>query len=277
MFRHLIVAVALVSAAACQKSDAAKGSEAPKGDLEARVAKLEKKMDKIVSILQQALPPAETDPAATYSVPVSPEDPVIGPADAKVTIVEGYEFACPYCWRAAPTIEQILTEYPKDVRVVSKYILIHGAPAIPPAMAVCAASKQGKYHEMKKLLWAKLFDEKGQMLQDKFAAENMVGFAAELGLDAAKFKTDVDSESCKNWIKTSQESMQPVGTSGTPSFYINGRHLNGAVPIEEFKRIIAEEMAKADKAIASGTKPADYYQAFVVAKGEKKVKGHFDD
>jgi protein-disulfide isomerase len=277
MLRHLVVAALLIGAAACQKSDAAKGTEAPKGDLEARVARLEKKMDKIVTILQQALPPAETDPAATYSVPIAPEDPVIGPADAKVTVVEGYEFACPYCWRAVPTIDKVLAEYPKDVRVVSKYILIHGAPALPPALAVCAASRQGKYPEMKKLLWARLFNAEGQMQQDQFTAENMEKLAAEAGLDAAKFKTDFAGESCQAWVKKSQEALQPVGTSGTPSFYVNGRHINGAVPFEQFKAIIDEELAKADKAIASGTKPAEYYEQVVVAKGEKKVKGHFDE
>jgi protein-disulfide isomerase len=277
MIRHLVIAALLVGAAACQKSDAAKGSEAPKGDLEARVARLEKKMDKIVTILQQVLPPAETDPAVTYSVPVAPEDPVIGPADAKVTLIEGYEFACPYCWRAVPTIDKVLAEYPKDVRVVSKYILIHGAPALPPAMAACAASRQGKYPEMKKLLWARLFNAEGQMQQDQFTAENMEKLAAEVGLDAAKFKTDFAGESCQAWVKKSQEALQPVGTSGTPSFYVNGRHINGAVPFEQFKTIIDEELAKADKAIASGTKPGEYYEQVVVAKGEKKVKGHFDE
>jgi protein-disulfide isomerase len=277
MIRHLVIAALLVGAAACQKSDAAKGSEAPKGDLEARVARLEKKMDKIVTILQQVLPPAETDPAVTYSVPIAAEDPVVGPADAKVTVVEGYEFACPYCWKAAPTIDKLLEEYPKDVRVVSKYILIHGAPALPPAMAACAASRQGKYKEMKALLWAKLFNAEGQMQQDQFAPENMEKLAAELKLDPAKFKADFDGETCKDWVKKSQEALQPVGTSGTPSFYVNGRHINGAVPIEQFKAVITEELAKADKAIASGTKPADYYAQHVVAKGEKKVKGHFDE
>ena len=277
MFRTAIIAVALLGAAACQKTNAAKGSEAPKGDIEARVARLEKRVDKIYDFLRKAVPASEPDPALTYSVPVSPDDPSIGPADAKVTIVEGYEFLCPYCWKAAPTIDQLITEYPKDVRVVSKYLVIHGPPAIPPGLAVCAAAKQGKYAEMKKALWGKLFDQQGQIQRDQITAEAVEKIAGETGLDLAKYKTDVAAQSCKDWLDKSKAALEPVGTTGTPSFYINGRHIGGALPIEEFKKVIGEELAKADKAIASGTKQGDYYQKFVVEKGEKKVKGQFDE
>jgi protein-disulfide isomerase len=288
MFRHAIVAVALLSVAACQKSDAAKGNEAkgaeatkgdeaPKGDLDARVAKLEKRVDKIVAILKQAMPPGEPDPALTYSVPVYAEDPTIGPADAKVTIIEGYEFLCPYCWKAAPTIDQLLADYPKDVRVVSKYLVIHGPPAVPSANAACAAAKQGKYPAMKKALWGALFDAQGQMKRDQATAEAVEKIAASVGLDMAKYKADIDSQACKDWLSKSQASLSAVGTTGTPSFYINGRHIGGALPVEEFKKVITEELAKADKAIAAGTKQADYYQKFVVEKGEKSVKGPFED
>jgi len=295
MLRYVLVAVALCGAAACQKSGA-RSSEAdktatkpadpaplspagaaPAGDIEARVARLERRVEKIVTLLDQAMGPSEPDPALTYSVPVNPEDPVEGPADAKVTVVEAYEFACPYCWKVAPTMDALLAKYPKDVRIVSKYLLIHGAPALPPALAACAAARQGKYTPMKKLLWSKLFSADGQLQQDKLAAENMEKFAAEAGLDLNKFKSDFNGQVCKDWVKKSQESLQPVGTSGTPSFYINGRHLNGAVPQSEFERVINEEKAKADKALASGIKAKDYYETAVVQKGEKKVKSRFED
>jgi protein-disulfide isomerase len=276
MFRNAIVAVALLGAVACNKTDAPKGTAAPK-DLEARLAKLEKRMDTVVSILEQALPPNEPDPAKTYSVPVNPIDPVEGPADAKVTIVEGFEFLCPYCWKVNPTVEQLQAAYPKDVRVVAKYIVIHGAPALPPGMLACAAAKQGKYPEVKKALWAKLFDASGQVQRDQLEPANLDKLITETGLDVAKTKALMDSDECKGWVKSSQDSLQPVGTTGTPSFYINGRHIGGAVPLEEFKKIVDEELAKANKAIEGGVKVADYYQKNVVEKGEKKVKGRFED
>ena len=65
------------------------------GDVEARLARLEKKLDKIAGFLKQAVPP-ELDKTQTYAVPIEPNDPVIGAKDAKVTIIEAYEFLCPY-------------------------------------------------------------------------------------------------------------------------------------------------------------------------------------
>ena len=113
----------------------APAAAAPSGNVEERLARVERRLDKVVDILEQAMPPNEPDPDGTYAVPIDPVDPVQGPADAKVTIVEGFEFLCPYCYMVNPTVEQILQKYPKDVRLVSKYLIIHGPPAIPAACA----------------------------------------------------------------------------------------------------------------------------------------------
>ena len=118
---------------------------AASGDVEARLARVEKKLDKITGFLKQAVRP-ELDTKPTYAVPVDPLDPIIGPKDAKVTIVEAYEFLCPYCNMIAPTMEKIVEAYPNDVRVVPKYLVIHGPPALPSGLAMCAAGKQGKAH-----------------------------------------------------------------------------------------------------------------------------------
>jgi len=249
----------------------------PIGTVEERLARLEKRVSKITQILEAALPPPEPDPAATYAVAIDPTDPIEGPADAKITIVEGFEFLCPYCWKASSTVEQIREAYPKDVRIVNKYFLIHGPPAIAPGMAACAAGKQGKFTEMKKLLWSKIFNEQGAVQKDQLGGDNMEKFAAELKLDADKFKADMQSADCQNWLQRSQEILQPVGTTGTPSFYVNGRHVAGAFPFEEFKKLIDEEMGKADKAIAGGVKQSEYYQREIVGKGLTKVAPYFED
>ena len=73
---------------------------------------------------KEALPPSEPDPAARYAVPIDPRDPQEGPREAKVTIVEGFEFLCPYCFMANATVEQILAKYPRDVRVL--ILEVHG-------------------------------------------------------------------------------------------------------------------------------------------------------
>ena len=281
----LLVCVAL---AACQnqsKLDTAAravpmlATAPPAADLEARVDRIERRLDKVIAVLDQALP-SEPDPDATYSVAIDLVDPVQGPSDAKVTIVEGFEFLCPYCYMVNPTVDEILQKYPKDVRLVSKYLLIHGEPAIAPGMLACAAAKQGKFKEIKAALWSHLFkleDDRPTVQPDQLAPDNLVKIATDAGLDATKLKADMDGIDCRGWIQSSDASLHPVGASGTPAFFINGRYINGAQPIEAFDAIIKEELAKADKAIADGVAPADYYKREIVAKGITRVKGRFED
>lgn len=270
------ILLALV-AASCTKDSGAtaqQGTGMPK-DAEARMARMEKRLDKIEEILSKALGAPQADPTAVYSVPIDPLDPIEGPADAKVTIVEGYEFACPYCLEAHPIMEALLAEFPKDVRVVTKYLVVH-QPAIPSGLAVCAANKQGKYTEMKRMLWQKAWGPDGRPIMDQLGPEAMEANAAALALDLERFRADMSSQECRGWLEKSSEVLNAVGQSGTPGFYVNGRALGGLVPLEGMKQIVAEELAKADKAIAGGVKQSDYYQVAVVDKGLKKVKGWFD-
>ncbi len=252
-------------------------STAPTGSVDDRLARLERKLDKITGFLKQAVPP-KLDEKATYAVPIDHADPIVGPADAKVTIVEAYEFLCPYCAMVAPTMEQLLAEYPKDVRVVAKYFIIHGEPAMPSGQAVCAAQKQGKYDVYQKALWKKSWPAQGAPPnKDALTAEAVVALAGELGLDAAKFKADMDGD-CKEWLGRSMRTLQQFGAGGTPSFYVNGRFTQAGDP-SAFKRIIDEEIRKADEAIKGGIKQADYYDKVVVGKGETEAKmiSPFDD
>ncbi len=271
-----VVLLALVSASCTKDSGAtaSKSAELPR-DAESRLGRMEKRLDKIEEILGKALGAPQADPAAVYSVPIDPLDPVEGPADAKVTIVEGYEFACPYCLEAHPIMEQLLAEFPNDVRVVTKYLVVH-QPAIPSGLAVCAANKQGKYTEMKRLLWQKAWGPDGRPIMEQLSPEAMDANAAALGLDTAKFTADMNSQDCRGWLEKSSETLNAVGQSGTPGFFVNGRALGGLVPFEGMKQIVTEELAKADKTIAGGVKQADFYKVAVVDKGLKKVKGWFD-
>lgn len=266
------------------EGDGASASTTPAADLpkdaEGRLERVERRLDKVVAILEQALPPSEPDPETTYAVKVDEIDPIEGPKDAKVTIVEGFEFLCPYCFMVNPTIEKIVEKYPKDVRVVSKYLLIHGQPAVAPGMLACAAGKQGKYAQVKAALWNNLFKmEEGRpkMQQENNTPESLDKIAAQAGLDVAKAKADMASPECQAWLTKSRETLSPLGANGTPAFFINGRYVSGAQPFEVFDRLVQEEKAKADEAIANGVSASDYYNDRIVAKGVKKVKGRFED
>lgn len=248
---------------------------------DARITRIEQRLDKVIKVLDEALPPPEPDPAATYAATLTPNDPSEGPTDAKVTIVEGYEFLCPFCYLANPTVEQIAAKYPKDVRIVAKYLIIHGQPAIMPGLMACAAAKQGKYSAFKQGIWSHFFkmgdNGRPQMQQDNINQQAIEGIAKDAGLDMDKLKTDTTSADCQGWLASSQELLHALGANATPAFFINGRFISGAQSFDKFDEIIKEELAKADKAIAGGVAQKDYYQKEVIEKGLPKVKGRFED
>lgn len=294
----LALCVCIVAVAACTKNESrldtvsgmpTSDSSAPSsssagvglpgggGAVEDRLARVERRLDKVISILQQALPPDGPDPKAVYSVPISPSDPIEGPADAKVTIVEAFEFMCPYCYMVNPMLDKILAKYPSDVRIVGKYMVIHGQPAAQAAQIACAAHKQGKYTQVKNALWEGLFKLEGNrpvMRSENANLETMKQLAVSAGADAARL--DAEIEGCGAWIAESTQTLRPLGVNGTPSFFVNGRFLQ-TLEFDQFDAVIKEELAKADKAIADGVPQGDYYQRQIVAKGEKKAKGRFED
>ena len=239
-------------------------------DLTARLDRIEKQLSDINQRLQRS-PAADAgrperkrhDPAVTYAVPVE-GSPSVGPADAPVTIVEAFEFACPACENARGVLKEMAEAYPKDVRVVYRTFLIHPQVASIPAYAACAANKQGKYTQMAELIW-----EKGFKANRNLSAENMEKLAGEAGLDAGKFKADMNG-ACQMQIRTEHTSLQSIGVGATPTIFVNGRPLTRRSP-DQFKALIDEELAKAKQRVAHGTKPADYYKEWVLDKGTKKL------
>src|SRR3954463_16237907 len=147
----MIVSLALV---ACQSDQ--------KG-LEKKIDDLNKKVDQLLAsgggrgAAQPQRPSRpEPDKAKTYSVPVD-GDPFDGPADAKVTVVKAYDYACPYCEKVRETMDGLRQKYGNDVRIVYKQFVVHPQVATAGALAFCAAAKQGKGPQMDALLWDKGF------------------------------------------------------------------------------------------------------------------------
>jgi protein-disulfide isomerase len=263
-FAPLAALALALPAAACQRDTSA--------DLTARLDRIEKQLSDINQRLQRSPAGAagqrperkRHDPAVTYAVPIE-GSPSLGPADAPVTVVEAFEFACPACENARGVVKEITEAYPKDVRVVYRTFLIHPQVATTPAHAACAANKQGKWAEMAELIW-----DKGFNAGRKLGADNMEALAGEVGLDIAKFKSDMNSEACQKMVRDEHGSLAQLGVGATPSIFVNGRPLQRRSP-EQFKALIEEELAKAKQRIAAGTKPADYYKEWVLAKGTKTL------
>lgn len=209
----------------------------------------------------EAEPPAP-DPRTVYSVPVD-GSPIEGPDDAKVTIVKAFEFACAFCERSRATLAQVRSQYGNDVRIVYKHFIVHQDDAVVPARAVCAAHMQGKFTPMKDAIW-----EQGFKAGRDLSLDNMKRQARKIGLNMKRFDKDMNGP-CVERVERDHTLLSKVGVTGTPYFYVNGRLIRGAMPLETFRQVIDEELAKANEVIKTqGVKAGDYYQTEIVAKGQ---------
>ena len=161
----------------------------------------------------------------------------------------------------------MVKEYDGKVRVVFKNMVVHPDRVMTAHKAGCAAGKQKKFVEFKNAFW-----EKGFKVQ-KFDEDNIMAIAKDLGLDTAKLKTDMDSPECQAQVNGDMAELAKFHVNSTPSFFINGKALNGALPKEAFKQIIDERLKVAE---ASGVSGADYYEKEVIGKGEKQFRSKMD-
>jgi protein-disulfide isomerase len=185
-----------------------------------------------------------------YKVPVG-DAPTKGGRQPKVTIVEFSDFQCPFCSRVNPTLAQVMKDYGNDVQIAFRHLpLPFHDNAMPAAEASEAAREQGKFWEMHDKLFAS---------QANLSRADLEKYAQEIGLNMGKFKASLDSHKWKDRIKHDSEDAEKYGARGTPNFFINGRNLRGAQPLESFKTTIDEEIKKADGKLKSGVSRANLY------------------
>jgi protein-disulfide isomerase len=211
------------------------------------------------AIVPNVEPPAGAPLEKTYRVPVDGL-PSIGDARALVTIVAFTDYQCPYCSHAEGTLTQLRQSYGSDVRiVVAEAPLPMHEHARPAALAALAASEQGAFDLMRARLFAGPLDDA--------AIERA---ASDLGLDLRSFDADRTGSAVAD-LARSQALADHLGVHGTPSFFINGRRLVGAQPIEQFRAIIDERLAAARALVGSGVRAQDVY-AQTVANGAERVE-----
>jgi protein-disulfide isomerase len=196
------------------------------------------------------------DGVQRFKVPVTAAQPSKGSPDALVTIVEVSDFQCPFCKRVEPTINQLLTDYKDKVRVVwrNNPLPFH-SNALPAAELALEAHAQGGSDKFWKA-HAKLFEN-----QQALSRDNLDSYAQELGLDMTKYKAAMDGHTHKSKVDADQALATKLDARGTPAFFINGRFLSGAQPVDKFKEIIDDELKRADKLIKSGVAKKDVYSA----------------
>lgn len=146
--------------------------------------------------------------------PVTDDDHIRGPKNAKVTIVEYSDFECPFCSRFFPTTKQILEDYPNDVRLVYRHFpLSFHAEAVPAAEAAECAGDQGKFWEYHD----KLFENQAGMGDALYSQ-----IAKDLRLNTSKFEECRTSGKYTQKINDQQAGGAAAGVQGTPHTIVIG-------------------------------------------------------
>mgnify|MGYP001171163801 CR=1 FL=1 len=200
----------------------------------------------------QQPPPEDT---TVYKVNINPDDPILGPKDALVTIVQWSDYQCPFCKRVEDTMKQVVDTYKNDVRVVWKDNALPFHPRAIPAAYVAIANYKAKGD---KGFWDAhhaLF-ESAPKLED----DDLKGIAEKLGLSWDTVKKDIEAKKYGAKIDLNMEQAADLDARGTPAFFINGRKLSGAQPFDAFKKLIDGELAKAKALVEKGTPKAKVYE-----------------
>jgi protein-disulfide isomerase len=162
--------------------------------------------------------------------------PARGSSQAAVQLVIFSDFQCPFCSRVVPTLKELEATYGSKLQIIFKNNpLPFHSRAKQAATAALAAHAQGKFWEYHDLLLAN---------QSNLERPALEKHAQTLNLDLVRFKSALDSTQFDAQIAADQAEAKRVGASGTPAFFINGRPLVGAQPIESFVKIIDEELKK---------------------------------
>jgi protein-disulfide isomerase len=166
-------------------------------------------------------------------------DPVIGPENARVTIVEWSDFQCPFCAQAVAQARMLLDKFPNDVRLVYKqFPLDFHTQSFLAAEAAVAAHSQGKFWEMHNKLYANY---------KNISPQNILAWAKEIGLDMKRFVADVDSGKYKQVVENEMKQGEVAGVQGTPSFFFNGRRYSGAFQADIVAQLLQTEFKIAPK------------------------------
>jgi protein-disulfide isomerase len=235
---------------------------------------------------EAAPPKPPEDEHKVYRVPVG-RSPVRGKASALVTIVEIADFQCPFCGRVVPTLKAIEAEYRDKVRLVFKHNPLPFHPRAEPAaeLAIEARVQRGDkgFWAAHDLLFAKecsgspkapdrqaCMDAGGLWVDHQMNLDdaNLLSYAKALGLDAGKVAAAIAAKTHAATLRDDDDLRRDLGANGTPTFFINGRRLVGAHPIEKFRAVIDEELAKAAALVKAGTPAARVYDKILASAAD---------
>ena len=236
----LALACAAIAAAPVGSTRAAETSPAQRQDVEAIIHDyLMQHPDVLIAALRAAEDKLnhESDTKATQAVVQhrhdvfdDPATPVAGNPQGNATIVEFFDYRCPYCKQVQPSIESLLKQDPK-LRVVYKEFPILGPVSVTAAQAALAAQRQGKYDAFHAAMMA----ARGPITDD-----TVYQVAGSAGLDVARLKHDMASPEIAQQLKANLALAEVLDIHGTPAFIVGDHVVPGAVDLGALKTMVAD-------------------------------------
>ncbi len=165
-----------------------------------------------------------------------------GPANAKLTLVEFADFQCPACGAEHSILQQLRKDYGDKLNFVYRYFpleTIH-KNALISAQAAEAARAQGKFWEMHD----QLFEHQDQWSESDKPMDFFITYAKNIGLDEAKFTDSVNKKEFESKIRDAESKASQLGIDRTPTFYLNGKAIDGIPTYQEFKTKFETELEK---------------------------------
>ncbi|MBN1610882.1 MAG: thioredoxin domain-containing protein [Polyangiaceae bacterium] len=193
--------------------------------------------------------------------------PFRGAPDALVTMVEFSEFECPFCAMAEKTLAELLRRHPGQLRVVFRHLPFHEHAEPAAQLAIEARAQRGDraFFQVAERLFAE---------QHHLDRDTLLRIAREAGLDLRRTQAALDQHKHRAVIEADEALADELDVQATPQFFINGRRLVGAQPIDRFEEVIAESQALAERLVAErGIAPKRVYATIMEsARGPKEPR-----
>lgn len=193
----------------------------------------------LATMFHRELIAQEASPLSRDAVLRDPDIPPKGNPAGDVSIVEYFDYQCPYCKKIAPVLAAVAREDGR-IRIVLKDWPIFGELSVQAARLVLAAKFQGKYHDAHDALMA----SNGRLTEAR-----LIATLKEAGVDLEKLRTALDThdETIKAILKRNAVQAEAFGFPGTPSFIVGTFRVPGVPTAEQFKLMIADVRAGKDK------------------------------
>jgi len=168
---------------------------------------------------------------------ITEDDPSRGPRDAKVVVIEFADFGCSACQEVQPVVKQLLADYGDKILFIWRDFPMTGdvQTSLLAAVAGECANKQGGFFAMQEQIFANPAD---------ITELSLKTYAIQIGLNSVQFGNCLQAEENITEIEDDVLDGYESGVEATPTFFINGIKVAGAIPLNIFEQIIASQLSQ---------------------------------